>query len=44
MKTYRLITFAAALLINVLLAQALMDEKVGVTAPGPAQAAAQEAP
>jgi hypothetical protein len=29
MKTYRLITFIAALLINVLLARALTDEKVG---------------
>ena len=44
MKTHRLITFAAAVLITVLLAEALMDEKVGVTTAGPAQAAAQEAP
>jgi len=43
MKTYRLISFAAAVLITVLIARALMDEKVGAS-PALTQAAAAEAP
>jgi hypothetical protein len=42
MKTYRLITLAIAVLINVLIARALIDEKVGA-APALAQAATAEA-
>jgi hypothetical protein len=42
MKIYRLITLAAAVLINVLIARALIDEKVGA-APALAQAATAEA-
>jgi hypothetical protein len=42
MKIYRLITLAAAVLINVLIARALIDEKVGA-APALAQAVTTEA-
>jgi hypothetical protein len=41
MKTYRLITLLAAVLITVLIARVLIVEKVGVSQ---AQAAAAEAP
>jgi hypothetical protein len=43
MKTYRLITLAAAVLINVLVARVLIDDKVGAS-PDQAPAAAAEAP
>jgi hypothetical protein len=41
MKTYRLITFAAAVLITVLIARAFIDEKVGAS-PALTQTAATE--
>jgi len=41
MKTYRLITLVAAVLITVLIARFFTDEKVGVSA---AEAATAEAP
>jgi hypothetical protein len=45
MKTYRLITLTAAVLINVLIARALIDEKVGAApALGQAATTAAEAP
>lgn len=43
MKTYQLITFAAAVLITVLTARVFLDEKVG-TSPALTQAAAAEQP
>jgi hypothetical protein len=44
MKTYRLITLAAAVLINVLVARVLIvDDEIGVS-PDQAPAAAAEAP
>jgi len=43
MKTYRLITFVAAVLITVLIAQFLSDKKISVP-PDEAQAAAAQAP
>jgi hypothetical protein len=43
MKTYRLITLVAALLITVLIARAFTDEKVGAS-PNPVQSAAAGTP
>jgi hypothetical protein len=41
MKSYRLITLTAAVLINVLIARTLIDEKVGAAPALPQAAAAQ---